>query len=85
MLCKRLNKDIELKTHLEYRKEAMNLIIKHIQNKYFNRELSLLSDANGIIRVGGRLTEGDMPEEAKHPSVLPYERWAGQIIGRSYS
>ncbi|XP_017482625.1 PREDICTED: uncharacterized protein LOC108371551 isoform X2 [Rhagoletis zephyria] len=95
---KRPKKELEIQNHLYYRKEALNFILKYIQTKYFNKELSLLSgnknlekssklitlspflDKNGIIRVGGRLQEGNIPEEAKHPAVLPYEDTLVKIL-----
>lgn len=37
-------------------------------------------DEHGIIRVGGRLKKGDMPEEVKHPIILPKESHVTKLL-----
>ena len=37
------------------------------------RKLSPFLDADGLLRVGGRLTHAYMTEDAKHPLILPYK------------
>ncbi|KAK2578329.1 hypothetical protein KPH14_012630 [Odynerus spinipes] len=37
-------------------------------------------DENGLIRVGGRLMRADIPEEAKHPVIIPSKHHITKII-----
>nr|XP_049692272.1 uncharacterized protein LOC126053679 [Helicoverpa armigera] len=51
---------------------------KHIYDEINNKKLStqfkkldLFIDEQGIIRIGGRLSNADLPYEAQHPALLP--------------
>lgn len=61
-------------------------IIKSTQNTYFCREIALIKnnkfvlslrklspfvDAHGFLRVGGRISQADLPYSNKHPLLLP--------------
>ena len=35
---------------------------------------------NGILRVGGRLSEATIPEEAKYPAILPKDSYVSELI-----
>ena len=35
---------------------------------------------NGVIRVGGRLAESKMPEESKHPAIIPKDSLIATLI-----
>lgn len=80
----------EYKSVPKYRKEALNIIFREIQNDYFAADVKMLRsaskvskssdintlcpllDSTGVIRVGGRLENSDLPYNAKHPILLPY-------------
>lgn len=36
--------------------------------------------ADGVLRVGGRLSKSALPEEMKHPAILPKESHVSQLI-----
>jgi transposase InsO family protein len=46
--------------------------------------LDLFIDSHGIIRIGGRLTNADLPYEAKHPVLLPKSDHLVNIIVKHY-
>ncbi|XP_048002533.1 uncharacterized protein LOC125239093 isoform X1 [Leguminivora glycinivorella] len=76
--------------------QALHLIIKNEQEKFFDKELAslragrqvasyLLSvnpfiDANGILRVGGRLQHSSLPYSQKHQIILPKESRVTHLI-----
>lgn len=42
--------------------------------------LLLFLDDKGILRVGGRLKHATLPEEAKHPIILPFHHYFTRLI-----
>ncbi|XP_073953501.1 uncharacterized protein [Choristoneura fumiferana] len=75
---------------------ALLLIVKHEQQKYFDAEIKLLTqnkplkgsltnvnpfvDDKGLIRVGGRLDCATIPYSQKHPVVLPNQSRVTKLI-----
>lgn len=75
---------------------ALHLIIKHEQSIHFSEELESLRkgncmrkplkslhpflDKNGLLRVGGRLDNSDIPLSQKHPIILPKESRITELI-----
>lgn len=75
---------------------AMLMIVKHEQQKYFDAEFKLLTqnkplkgsltsvnpfiDDKGLIRVGGRLDCATIPYSQKHPAVLPNNSRVTKLI-----
>lgn len=45
-------------------------------------KLMPIVDGNGFLRVGGRLANADIPEETKHPLILPPQARISQLIIR---
>lgn len=72
---------------LEELNEALLTIVRHDQQKYFQEEIVCLTnnkplksnlkclfpflDKSGLLRVGGRLQESNLPCAQKHPKILP--------------
>ncbi|XP_028419078.1 uncharacterized protein LOC114544721 [Dendronephthya gigantea] len=46
------------------------------------KSLSPFRDENGIIRVGGRISEAVVSYNCKHPALLPHDHWIAQLITR---
>ena len=44
------------------------------------RKLSPFLDANGLLRVGGRLSHADITEDAKHPLILPHNHKLTKLV-----
>lgn len=77
-------------------KEAMTRIVKHAQKQCFKEEFKLIKkgqgdktkftmftpiiDADGIIRVGGRIENANIPFEQKHPILLPKVHYVTKLI-----
>ncbi|XP_052746144.1 uncharacterized protein LOC128199674 [Bicyclus anynana] len=77
-----------------------NALIKEIQRVHFADEitrlknkqlpskklqkLSVFLDDKGIVRIGGRLSNADLPYEAKHPALLPKHDHAVDLIIDNY-
>ncbi|CAG9132520.1 unnamed protein product [Plutella xylostella] len=80
-------------------KEALNFIIKTVQQEQFEEEIKSLKtsgkistrsklfnltpvflDENGILRIKGRLQLSALPEETKHPAILPSEGRLTQLV-----
>lgn len=77
-------------------KRAMTYIIKYAQQEGFEKEINLVRqglstrtkfssfspiiDADGIIRVGGRLQNADMTFEQKHPIPMPKNHFVTLLI-----
>uniref|UniRef100_A0A023EZK8 Putative reverse transcriptase n=1 Tax=Triatoma infestans TaxID=30076 RepID=A0A023EZK8_TRIIF len=65
----------------EFSTEIEQLKAKGEVNK--NSKLASLSpylDKHGIIRVGGRLVNADLPVQQIHPAVLPYKSYVTELI-----
>ncbi|XP_048479150.1 uncharacterized protein LOC119692986 isoform X2 [Plutella xylostella] len=76
--------------------QALLLIIKHEQMKYFSSNIKRLQegkqtesslkglnpflDADGLIRVGGRLQHSALPYAHKHQIILPNDSYVTQLI-----
>jgi hypothetical protein len=74
----------------------MNVLIKHTQRSAFEdtirklensqqcakpiRRLAPFLDQNGIIRVGGRLSNSQLSFNAKHPALLPRSHRFSQLV-----
>ncbi|XP_037049617.1 uncharacterized protein LOC119083910 [Bradysia coprophila] len=77
-------------------KAAMRVILKHVQKTCFAEELDLLSkgkhlksrfsnfspilDADGLIRVGGRLRTAEISFDQRHPVLLPRKHYVTRLI-----
>ena len=48
------------------------------------QQLSLFTDKNGIIRVGGRVDKALVSYETKHPAMLPQDHWISLLITRHF-
>lgn len=48
------------------------------------RRLDPFIDGNGLVRVGGRLRRGDLPEEEKHPVIIPSRHHVATLLIRYY-
>lgn len=74
---------------------ALHLIIQHEQNKYYQNDISKLKankqvkllnnlnpflDANGLLRVGGRLQHSALPYAQKHQIILPKDSTVTHLI-----
>lgn len=75
---------------------ALMMIVKHEQDIHFSSEIRLLNsqkqisgnlkpltpflDANGILRVGGRLQNATIPYANQHPAILPKESTVTALI-----
>ncbi|XP_068704388.1 uncharacterized protein [Montipora capricornis] len=46
------------------------------------KSLSPFRDQNGIIRVGGRVDEGVVSYETRHPALLPSDHWISLLVTR---
>lgn len=82
----------------EHLREAMVKIVKHCQQKEFKKDFQLLKedkahktrfhnmtpiiDADGILRVGGRLDASGLPFDQRHPIILPYHHEVTVLIMR---
>ena len=72
--------------------EAEVTILQNVQSKYYpngtdSKELLKLTpqlDSNGILRVGGRLVNAEVPKEVKHPIILPCSHHISQLIVKNY-
>ena len=67
-------------TELQEILQAESVLIKLIQQKYFNVQrnippflahLNPFVDQNGVLRVGGRLCNAPLDDSCKHPVILP--------------
>ncbi|XP_037964924.2 uncharacterized protein LOC105390593 isoform X1 [Plutella xylostella] len=79
--------------------QALLLIIKHEQMKYFSSDIKRLQegkqtesslkglnpflDADGLLRVGGRLQHSALPYAQKHQIILPNDSYVTQLIVRN--
>jgi hypothetical protein len=74
---------------------AIALLVSQVQQHHFLEEIRLLHanttpprwkalspfvDELGVLRVGGRLHHADLPEDAKHPALLPKDAHLSSII-----
>lgn len=103
LLCNKKRSPLSSELTINEINESMNLIIKTIQNHYFEEEIQGLKksgkiltksklltltpylDEHQILRVGGRLQHSALPEETKHPIILPSEgRLTRLIIERAH-
>lgn len=48
------------------------------------RELSLFIDEDGLLRIGGHLTNVDLPRDKRHPVILPKTHHITTLIVRHY-
>lgn len=75
--------------------QALLVLVKHIQKTVFKTEIENLHlnklskslrklkpflDKNGVLRVGGRLSQSDIEYEAKHPALLPRKNRLTELI-----
>jgi hypothetical protein len=81
---------------LDEQTTAMNVLIKHTQRSAFEdtirklentqqcakpiQRLAPFLDQNGIIRVGGRLSNSQLSFNAKHPALLPHSHLFTQLV-----
>ncbi|XP_014882368.1 uncharacterized protein LOC106943577 [Poecilia latipinna] len=76
--------------------KAEEAIVSFVQRKHFGDEIAALSSGavkksshlykldpvvtDGVLRVGGRLSKAALPEETKHPVILPKESHVSKLI-----
>lgn len=48
------------------------------------RKLSPFIDEGGLLRIGGRLTNADLPRDERHPVILPETHHIATLIVRHY-
>ena len=48
------------------------------------RKLNPFIDEDGLIRIGGRLTNADLPRDERHPDILPKTHHIATLIVRQY-
>ncbi|XP_025760779.1 uncharacterized protein LOC106097018 [Oreochromis niloticus] len=76
--------------------KAEEAIVSFVQRKHYADEMTALNSGtvrksshlykldpvvtNGVLRVGGRLSKADLPEETKHPAILPKESNVSKLI-----
>lgn len=48
------------------------------------RKLSPFIDECGLLRIGGRLTNADLPRDERHPVILPETHHIATLIVRHY-
>ncbi|GAB1860692.1 hypothetical protein CAJAP_01771 [Camponotus japonicus] len=46
--------------------------------------LSPFLDNNGVMRVGGRLKHASLPEDQRHPLIVPPDSWIARLLVDSY-
>ena len=67
-------------------KEAYSEEIECIQNERKTKnvsvllKLSLIIDAQGLLRVGGHIERGEVTNQEKHPVILPSQHHAKTLI-----
>ncbi|XP_038061252.1 uncharacterized protein LOC119731982 [Patiria miniata] len=73
--------------------DAEAAIVRHTQHTAFNEEhlksirlqrLSPITSNNGILCVGGRLTNANIPHQAKHPWIMPNKHRVTELIIQQY-
>lgn len=93
-ICAKEDGNTLLKT--EELSKAEEAIVSFVQRKHFADEMTALNSgtvrksshlykldpvvANGVLRVGGRLSKADLPEETKHAAILPKESHVSKLI-----
>lgn len=93
--CKRIPNNVGNLTAKEFQ-SALNTAIRSVQSVHFYEEIKLLKnnkqvnsnlkslypfiDANGLLRVGGRLQNSDLPFAKKFPIILPNKCHLTKII-----
>lgn len=76
--------------------ESLQILVKHVQKKDFHdvssqinsnkpiskhlQKLSIFIDSAGVLRVGGRLKQSDLPDSAKHPYLLPKQSRLSELL-----
>lgn len=81
---------------MRHLKQALKLIIKYAQNDGLKEDIKWVKlskpektqfktmtpilDADGILRVGGRLQEADLSFDQRHPAILPYQHKVTMLI-----
>ena len=64
-------KEVELLTSAQHRHERKGRVRKGITSSSPFYRLDPFLDEYGILRVGGRIEQADLPYEIKHPVILP--------------
>ena len=65
----------------EFNDDIQNLIkYKAVRSSSSLGNLAPFIDADGILRVGGRLEASELPPDAKHPMLLPYNVTISKLI-----
>lgn len=75
---------------------AENAIVRFVQLAHYGEEMNTLNSGTvkksnhlfkldpvvteGVLRVGGRLSRSALPEEAKHPVILPKDNYVSKLI-----
>ena len=79
---------------MEEREEAIKHILALVQDERFNeflnsqgkrgqlplKILSPVIDSDGIIRIGSRLANSDLSNEARHPVIIPKDHPVSNLI-----
>ena len=87
-ICMKTNQDVTGEVSVEETEDALRQMIKWDQKKMlddkeFNnmkKQLSLVYDENGILRLQGRLENSQLPFEAKHPILLDRHSYLTKLI-----
>ena len=73
-------------------RDAEIVILKAVQRETLTdvshsgplRKLDPVTDSDGVIRVGGRLNFSALPDNSKHPAILPRNSHIGDLIIKHY-
>ncbi|XP_064641321.1 uncharacterized protein LOC135496115 [Lineus longissimus] len=74
-------------------REAEREVLKFVQREAFDdvqskrsklRKLNPILNANGVLRVGGRLRNSNLPDQTKHQDILPKKHHVVDLIVRHY-
>ncbi|KOB66948.1 putative integrase core domain protein, partial [Operophtera brumata] len=76
--------------------ESLRVLVKHVQKRDFSdvssqiktnkpipkhlQKLSIFIDSAGVMRVGGRLKQSDLPDSVKHPYLLPKQSRLSELL-----
>lgn len=76
--------------------QALQILVINVQNKDFHnvstqinsnkpipkhlQKLSIFIDSAGVLRVGGRLKQSDLPDSVKHPYLLPKQSRLSDLL-----
>ncbi|CAB0015417.1 unnamed protein product, partial [Nesidiocoris tenuis] len=68
------------RTQQHFLKDQLKDVQSHKPKDRLTKTLGLFIDPKGILRVGGRLSNADLPFQAQHPALLPKDSHLTKII-----